>query len=328
MRRRVLVLAFLLNITASHLNFGISPLARYHFILDCGELMMLVCGLAPLAFAKRDHPAPVGLRVRYCVALEEYLELEASYQSDPASVVGRAPMDRRRWHRGTEPPQRTSRLVDVLANMGEAAAVFLSDLAPAINVQLSQALTQDFPVAACMGVDLLPLAGAAGLRDTLEMHVGELMASGLVGSELAASRAVSTSHRAWIASMWIRLQLDYVLTTARLLGTLVRAARIRAAHTRILEERCMMVPHPWPYEVELPVVPHPPPQRPARIRSWVLYGSRATRITLFTEQYVQGLTSRMTELIHQFKAEWVHPGGGALDYWQLRLTNGAFGDLD
>ena len=208
----------------------------------------------------------------------------------------------------------TSRLVDRLADLGVAAIEFLIGLNIHIRVHLGQMLLYDFPVAACLGVNLLNLVGSAGLRDSLEMYVGELIAGGLLMSELAATRVVSRSHRLWIASMWLRLQLGYAEGTIRLLEALIRTTRGRAARTRTLEESCAVLPRPWPYSVLLPDIDLTPPV-PVRVRHWAVYGQRAVRCGVFTDQLVQDITRDLTRLIHQFAAEWIHPGSGALLRW-------------
>ena len=330
-RRRTLLIALFLSVTAAHLDCGVCPTARYHFILDYGELMLLLCGLPPLAHPRRDGPAPLrgqfaahlrdgplvhplGLRGQFHQILEDYLYAELGFRGELAGSPETTLPGSPRWWRGTAPTQLTSRLVNKLADMTDEAVQFMEALKIYITAKLEQALLRDFPVAACLGVNLLRLAGSAGFRDTLEMHVGELMAGGLVGSDLAAARAVSRAHCSWIMSSWLRLQRHYTRSTVKLLVILVRSVRDRVTRVRALEESCVAFPRPWPYSVPLLIVSLTP-QAPSRVRNWALYGQGAVSSGVFTDLLVQDIIFNITTIIYRFRAEWIHSGRGALARW-------------
>jgi len=224
MRGDAFMMAMFLVLTVSHLSPLPSAFTRQGMLLEFGELLVLVCGLLPYM----DHFGRTRLRGSLNTILDDYMDVESEHQ---ITRMAGTPLDSPQRNQSTWPTQRTSRQVKALADMFATTATFLAGLVPFLDTFIAQATNQEFPVAECLGVDLQRLAGSDGLRDTLEMKVGEAMASYLAGLDLARARTVCTGCRTWLASTWLSLQRDYADTSAKLSVELSQSTLGRVAWT-------------------------------------------------------------------------------------------------
>ena len=147
------------------------------------------------------------------------------------------------------------------------------------------------------------MTNSDGLRDTLEVKVGESILDFLLARDLAALRAVSMVHMSWAAPNWLRLQHEYAASTANLLAIMTRSISARVLRTQVLEEYCTTQSRPWPFEV--PPLVGPWSAAGGRPRYWAVYGQAIETSGAFSRQEVIGAIPSLDHNVARFNAVWL-----------------------